>query len=81
MMEKVPLMREILFGGEATMSIEKLNELNIYHENGWVTGYYVDGYIVGDVVEAGECGFYPEYWVRVKKDSVVQYMLNGSEFD
>lgn len=55
------------------MDIEEMDLLEIPHKNGWVEGYYCDGYILGDVVEAGEEYFYPHFWCPVDKETVGQY--------
>lgn len=42
----------IAFKAKSLIDIRELNEHNIIHENGYVTGSYIDGYIISGVVEA-----------------------------
>ena len=42
----------------------------ILEEDGYVHGYYVDGYIVGDVVDATDEWINLSFWCPVDKDSV-----------
>lgn len=63
---------ERLYKGKATGTIESLNELEIKHKNGWVYGYYVDGYIVSGIMEATEEYLAHEQWAKVHPDSVGQ---------
>lgn len=64
--------RERLYKGKAIGTIESLNELEIKHKNGWVYGYYVDGYIVSGIMEATEEYLAHEQWAKVQPDSVGQ---------
>lgn len=66
-------MCEIKFRGKAKAPIEKLDELGVVHDNGWIYGYCVDGYIVGDVVEATDEYIALEFWWPVKRETVGQY--------
>ncbi len=70
-------MRDVLFRGKATMSIEELNELEITHENGWVFGNYIENgfspYIVGDLADVGNDYIAHEWWVEVVPESVGQW--------
>lgn len=80
-------MREIKFRGKAKMSIEKLNELGLKHENGWVYGHLVmygkTPYIVGDFIEVDSEYTVNEFWVEVIPDTVGQFVglkdKNGKE--
>ena len=80
-------MREIKFRGKAECSIERLNEIGIKHDNGWVYGHLVmygeTPYIVGDFVEVDEEYTFNEFWVKVYSESVGQYAgledKNGKE--
>jgi len=79
--------REIKFRGKAECSIERLNEIGIKHDNGWVYGHSVmygeTPYIVGDFVEVDEEYTFNEFWVKVYSESVGQYIglkdKNGKE--
>lgn len=66
-------MRGIEFRGKAKASTEKLDELGVVHDNGWIYGYYVGGFIVGDVVESTNEYIALEFWWPVKRETVGQY--------
>lgn len=70
-------MREIKFRGKSIMPIEELDQLEIKHENGWVTGnLIVDGkrfYIVGDVADCEDEYINFDFWVRIIQGTAVQY--------
>lgn len=34
-------------------------------EDGYIHGYYVDGHIVGDVIDSDDNGFQPEFWCPI----------------
>lgn len=78
-------MREIKFRGKAKMSIKKLNELGLKHENGWVYGHLVmygkTPYIVGDFIEVDAEYTVNEFWVEVIPDTVGQYTGLRDEYD
>lgn len=38
--------------GKSLLSIEEMDEREIKHKDGWVYGIYIDGYIIGEVIEA-----------------------------
>ena len=65
--------RSIEFRGKAKCSIEELNEAGFIHDNGWVYGSYVDGYIINGVVESTDEYIAIENWCPVKIKTVGQY--------
>lgn len=66
--------RLIEFRGKAKCSIEELNETGFKHDNGWIYGSYVDGYIINGVVESTDEYIVIENWCPVYKESVGQYI-------
>lgn len=78
-------MREIKFRGKTKMSIEKLNELGLKHENGWIYGrlvmYGKTPYIVGDFIEVSAEYTVNEFWAEVIPDTVGQYTELKDEHD
>lgn len=60
------------FRGKTTLSFEELNERGIKHENGWVYGAYLDGYILTGILEANDEYVTIESWVSVEINSVGQ---------
>lgn len=46
--------------------------VDLLDEEGYVHGYYVDGYIVGDIAEVTEDYIHLEYWVPIEKDTLTQ---------
>ncbi len=75
--------REIKFRGKAKCGIEELEEQGFEHENGWIYGTYLDGYIVNGVVESTDEYIAIENWCPVKIKTVGQYTglkdKNGKE--
>lgn len=71
------------FRGKAKCSIEELNETGFIHDNGWIYGSYVDGYIINGVVESTDEYIALEEWCPVQKNTVGQYTglkdKNGKE--
>lgn len=65
-------MREIKFRGKAECGIEELEEQGFEHENGWIYGTYLDGYIVNGVVESTDEYIALEEWYPVKIETVGQ---------
>lgn len=65
-------MREIKFRGKAECGIEELEEQGFEHENGWIYGTYLDGYIVNGVVESTDEYIALEEWYPVKVETVGQ---------
>lgn len=47
-------------------------------ENNYVYGYFVDGYIIGPVVDVGDDHIDLEYWCKVDPDTVVE--VDSPEF-
>lgn len=43
---------------------------DLMDDEGYIQGWYVDGYIVGDIVEATDEYVIHEFWCPVDKDSV-----------
>jgi len=76
-------MREIKFRGKAMLTAERMEELEIPHENRWVCGYLIDNYITGEVVDADDGFIVPEWWAKVVPETVGQYTglkdKNGTE--
>lgn len=70
-------MRDIRFRGKAEMEVEKLDEIGIKHDKGWVIGNLIvdggDPWIVGDLVEVDDEYIIHEFWVKVDPASVGQY--------
>ena len=65
-------MKDFKFRGKSMLSKEKLDELNIEHQDGWVYGSLVDGYIVGDIVEVAEEYISLEWWIPVEIETIGQ---------
>lgn len=76
-------MREIKFRGKAECGIEELEKQGFKHENGWIYGTYLDGYIVNGVVESTDEYIALEEWCPIKIETVGQYTglkdKNGKE--
>lgn len=66
-------MREIKFRGKSILPITELNDLEIKHDNGWVYGCYVDGFIVNDVIDATNEYIQIGNWCPVRRDTVGEY--------
>jgi uncharacterized phage protein (TIGR01671 family) len=66
-------MREIKFRGKSVLSIEELNDKEIPHDNGWVYGWYVDGWIVGEYADSDDEWISFEWWSQVMPETVGQY--------
>lgn len=70
-------MREILFRGKSLMPIRKLNQIGIKHQNGWVVGNLIQDkknpWIVGDLLNWHNEYVLPEFWVKVRSETVGQY--------
>lgn len=66
-------MRGIKFRGKSVLSIEELKEKEIPHENGWVYGWYVDGWIVGNYADSDDELIAFEWWSQVIHETVGQY--------
>lgn len=69
--------------GKSKISIEEMNARGIKHENGWVFGVYMDGYILTDVLEVDDDYIVIGQWCAVYEDSVGMYTghkdINGVE--
>lgn len=50
----------------------KGKEQGYIDENNYVYGYYVEGYIVGPIVDVGDDHIDLEYWCKVDPDTVVE---------
>ena len=59
-----------MFKAKAETSVEELKSIGIENENGYVTGYFVDGFIVGTVVEANDEYISIEWWCPVDADTL-----------
>lgn len=66
-------MREIKFRGKAVWSLDKLNESNIVHVNGWVYGNLVMYDDIPFIVALSLEDDVYDYWVKVHPESVGQY--------
>ncbi len=64
-------MRE--YRGKSVLSIEELNDKEIPHKNGWVYGWYVDGWIVGNYAESEDEWIAFEWWSQVMPETVGQF--------
>lgn len=56
--------------GLSMLPIKTMDERGIEHENGWVTGWYADGFIIGDMVEVEEDYITFEFWCPVISETV-----------
>lgn len=66
-------MREIKFRGKAVWSLDKLDELNINHVNGWVYGNLVMSDDIPFIVTLSLEDDVFDYWIKVQQESVGQY--------
>ena len=66
-------MREIKFRGKAVWSLDKLDELNINHVNGWVYGNLVMYDDTPFIVTLSLEDDVYDFWVKVQPKSVGQY--------
>lgn len=62
-----------MFRAKSSHPTTQLDKLDIIHDNGWVFGDYVDGYIVNNVIEANDEYITIENWVSVDKSTLGQY--------
>jgi hypothetical protein len=69
-MAKTTLPDEELKKSLGEMAFEGLEIPKNYLSDGWFEGYYVDGYIFGDVTDTDEEVFTPNFWVKVDRDSL-----------
>lgn len=69
--------RKIKFRGKSKLQIAELDEFEITHEYGWVTGNLITNngrpFIVGDIADTSEEYIDIEYWASVIPDSIGQY--------
>src|SRR5690625_1142936 len=80
-------MRTIKFRGKAIMPTEKMNEIGIHHDNGWIYGNLIQNgnepWIVGDIIEVDDEYIIYDFWVKVHPESVGQFIgledKNGRE--
>ena len=56
----------------------KGKEQGYIDENNYVYGHYVDGYIVGPIVDIGDDHIDLEYWCKVDPDTLVE--VDSPEF-
>lgn len=63
-------MKDLRFTAKSELTVEELNELHIPHTNGWVTGWYADGYILGDIIEVDEEYIVHEWWCKVDENTM-----------
>ena len=54
--------------GEKIEPFDGFNEL--VDDDGYIRGYYVDGYIVGKVADATDEYFNPEFWCPIDKSTL-----------
>lgn len=52
------------------MAFEGLEIPKNYLSDGWFEGYYVDGYIFGDIADSDEEAFTPNFWVKVDRNTL-----------
>lgn len=60
------------YRGKSSLSFERLEELKIKHNNGWVYGNLADTHIVGDVVESCEDYICFEWWIPIQENTIGQ---------
>lgn len=76
-------MKKGLYRAKSDLSNERMNELGIPHENGWVYGGLVGGWILGEILEGGEEYIQPEWWISIQEGTVGQALgiqdRNGTE--
>jgi len=66
--------REIKFRGLPTLKDkDELDYINFDRDGNFAVGFYEDGYIIGNVVEASDDYISPEFWVAVDSNTVGQY--------
>lgn len=63
-------MNKFKFKAKSELNIEEMDGFGIPHENGWVTGWYADGYLLGDALEVHEEYIAHEWWCKVDKNTV-----------
>lgn len=75
---------------KAIPKIEDLDELlkdgiepfegfnDLLDDEGYVHGYYVDGYIVGGVADVTDEYFQPDFWIPVDKNTVLTEKAHGN---
>lgn len=66
-------MREIEYRAKSDLSKEEMEVLGIPNKNGWVYGYLVDGWVLGEIYEGGEEYIQPSWWVSIQEGTVEQY--------
>ena len=76
-------MREIKFRGKSSIPIDILDDMGLSHDNGWIYGVYLDGFIVKGVAEATDEYIAIENWCSVHQKSIGEYTglkdKNGKE--
>lgn len=62
--------QQLKFKAKSTLSAEELDAKGIPHDELWVTGAYLDGYILSGIVEANDEYITIETWAAVDKNTV-----------
>lgn len=73
--------REIKIRGKSVISIEEMNDMDMIHDNGWVYGAFVDGYIVNGVNEVTGEYIAINQWCKVDPETIGQYIGRKDEND
>ncbi len=55
---------------KSLIPIEEMDEIDMEHQDGWVTGWFADGMILGDVVDACDEYVTHEYYVPVDPETL-----------
>lgn len=58
------------FKAMATINQQDLDFHSIPHNNGWIEGYYIDGYIVGGIIEANSECVTHEWWCPIEVNTL-----------
>ena len=78
-------MIKIKFRGRAACNCEDMDGEIIAEKGDWIQGYLCGGYIIGDVVDACDEYFAPDFWIPVDPKTVGQYtgksVLTGEVYE
>lgn len=67
---------ETIIGYEELEPFEGFYDL--LDDEGYVHGYYVDGYIIGGIAEVTDEYFHPEFWCPIDKSTLAAIGIEGS---